>query len=53
MYIDFNENLFTFNKIEEEEKLVGVDLDNQEYIGMGSGVGMNDDEENLNVSDEV
>lgn len=32
MYIDYSDNLFTFHKIDEDEKLVKVDLDNQEIL---------------------
>ena len=30
VYIDYNENLFTFHKVDEQEKILEIDLDNQE-----------------------
>lgn len=33
VYIDYNSNLFTFHKVDEGEKILGVYLDNQEIIG--------------------
>ena len=33
MYIDYNDNLFTFHKVDEEEKIIEVDLDNCEIKG--------------------
>ena len=30
VYIDFNSNLFTFHKVDEEEKIIEIDLDNCE-----------------------
>lgn len=32
MYIDYNESLFTFHKVDEEEKILEVDLDNEEIV---------------------
>ena len=32
VYIDYSENLFTFHKVTEQEKLLVLDLDNQEII---------------------
>ena len=30
VYIDYNDNLFNFHKVDEEEKIIEVDLDNCE-----------------------
>ena len=30
VYIDYNDNLFTFHKVDEQEKILEIDLDNQE-----------------------
>lgn len=30
VYIDYNDNLFTFHKVDEKEKILEIDLDNQE-----------------------
>ena len=30
VYIDYNENLFTFHKVNDEEKIIEIDLDNCE-----------------------
>lgn len=32
VYIDYSDNLFTFHKVDEEEKILEVDLDNEEII---------------------
>lgn len=48
VFIDYSDNLFTFHKIEEDEKILEVDLDNQEIIESEK---MEVDEENL--SEEV
>ena len=42
VYIDYNENLFNFHKVDEEEKIIEIDLDNCEIKdrkdGKDSGV---------------
>ncbi len=47
VYVDYNDNLFNFNKLEEYEKLVCVDLENQEILPFDN----NDADDNL--SEEV
>ena len=33
VYIDYNDNLFNFHKVDEAEKIIEVDLDNCEIKG--------------------
>ena len=33
VYIDYNDNLFNFHKVDDEEKIIEVDLDNCEIKG--------------------
>jgi len=50
VYIDYNENLFSFEKIKKEEKMVYLDLGNQEEKEEHQ---VTEEEKNINLSEEV